>query len=72
MSLLKRTIETTINKYLESDDTKILFVWGPRGSGKTTLIDKLVSKLSIRKYNLDLVSDREKFAPPFQKLEPIV
>ncbi|PJE68537.1 hypothetical protein COU96_03255, partial [Candidatus Shapirobacteria bacterium CG10_big_fil_rev_8_21_14_0_10_38_14] len=61
--MLKRTIENNINAYLKSNEIKILFVWGPRRSGKTTLIDKFAQKLGVTKYNFDLESDREKFTP---------
>ena len=71
MILLKRTIEDSINAYLKSDEVKILFVWGPRRSGKTTLIDKLAKELGVTKYNFDLLSDREKFAPRKEVLEKI-
>ena len=72
MPLLNRAIEKVIDTYLKSDDIKILFVWGPQRSGKTTLIDKLVKELGVTKYNFDLVSDREKFAPRREVLERIV
>ncbi len=72
MIILKRTIEGTIDAYLKSDETKILFVWGPRRSGKTTLIDKLAQELGVTKYNFDLESDREKFAPRREVLERII
>ena len=72
MPLLKRAIEKIIDTYLKSDDMKILFVWGPWRSGKTTLIDKLTKELGVTKYNFDLVSDREKFAPRREVLEKIV
>ena len=72
MLTVKRTIETTINAYLHSNETKILFVWGPRRSGKTTLINKLAKELKVSKYNFDLESDREKFAPRREVLERIV
>ena len=71
MILLKRTIEDSINAYLKSDEVKILFVCGPRRSGKTTLIDKLAKELGVTKYNFDLLSDREKFAPRKEVLEKI-
>ncbi len=70
--MLKRTIENAIDIYLKSDDVKTLFVWGPRRSGKTTLIDKLAQELGVTKYNFDLESDREKFAPRREVLERIV
>lgn len=72
MNLLKRTIEDKISKYLKSNETKILFVWGPRRSGKTTLINKLAQELGVAKFNFDLQSDREKFAPRREVLEAIV
>src|SRR3989344_9388409 len=72
MPLLKRTIEDSIASYLSSGEVKILFIWGPRRSGKTTLIDKLSQNLGVTKYNFDLESDREKFAPRREILEKIV
>ena len=70
--MLKRAIEDTINTYLHNKDTKILFVWGPRRSGKTTLINKLARELGVSKFNFDLESDREKFAPRREILDRIV
>ncbi len=70
--MLKRIIEETIDKYLKSDEIKSLFIWGPRRSGKTTLLDKLAAKLKVRKYNFDLKSDRDKFAPTRDVLERII
>lgn len=72
MPILKRTIEDNIDKYLNSDEIKTLFVWGPRRSGKTTIIDKLARKLGVIKYNFDFQSDREKFAPRREVLERII
>ena len=72
MNMLKRTIEDNISKYLKGNETKILFVWGPRRSGKTTLINKLAQELKVTKFNFDLQSDREKFAPKREILETIV
>ncbi|MBI5358038.1 ATP-binding protein [Candidatus Amesbacteria bacterium] len=72
MHLLKRQIEVDIDQYLQSEDIKILFVWGPRRSGKTTIINKLTQELGVKKYNFDLLSDREKFVPRREILEAIV
>ena len=72
MSILKRAIENSIDSYLKSDDIKILFIWGPRRSGKTTIIDNYAKVLSVDKYNFDLISDREKFLPRYDVLEKIV
>jgi predicted AAA+ superfamily ATPase len=72
MQILRRQIEVDIDRYLRSENNKILFVWGPRRSGKTTIINKLSQELNVTKYNFDLQSDREKFAPRREVLEAIV
>lgn len=70
--MLKRRIEDKIGQYLKGENYKVLYVWGPRRSGKTTLLDKLAEELKVTKYNFDLESDREKFAPRREVLEKIV
>lgn len=70
--MFKRKIEDDIAKYLRSRETKSLFIWGPRRSGKTTLLDKLAKQLGVKKYNFDLESDREKFIPRRDALEAII
>lgn len=72
MVIYKRTIEETIDKHLKSDEIKTLFIWGPRRSGKTTIINKLAKRLGLSVYNFDLESDREKFEPRRDMLERIV
>ena len=72
MKMLKRSIEDAVSKYLKDKDNKILFVWGPRRSGKTTLINKFAQELRVKKFNFDLISDREKFSPRKEILEAIV
>jgi len=63
MMLLNRAIETAINTYLQSADYKIFFIWGPRRSGKTTLLKKISTSRNIPIFNFDLVSEHEKFIP---------
>src|SRR3989338_3551839 len=70
--MLKRIIENNISKYLKGNENKILLVWGPRRSGKTTLINKLAQELGVAKFNFDLQSDREKFSSRREVLETIV
>lgn len=70
--MLKRQIENTIQHYLHSEETKTLFIWGPRRSGKTTILEKLAQELGVKKYNFDLLSDREKFIPRRDVLDRIV
>lgn len=70
--MLKRAIENTIDQYLKGESYKVLYIWGPRRSGKTTLLDKFAKELQVTKFNFDLESDREKFAPRREILEKIV
>lgn len=72
IDMFKRIIEEDIDKYLKNRENKALFIWGPRRSGKTTLINKLAGELEVKKYNFDLGSDREKFAPRRDALEAII
>lgn len=61
--MFKREIEKEIKKYLISGEKKALFIWGPRRSGKTTILSKIAKELKVRKYNFDFLGDREKFVP---------
>ncbi len=70
--MFRRAIEKDIKKYIQGPETKTLFIWGPRRSGKTTILNKLATELGVRRYNFDLESDREKFAPRREVLERIV
>lgn len=72
VNILRRSIEDDISNYLASNDYKTLFIWGPRRSGKTTLINNLAKKLDVTKYNFDLASDYEKFIPRRDALEKLV
>ncbi len=62
-SMIERSVSTDIDKYLKNDDRKIFFLWGPRRSGKTTLLKKLSEELSVPRFNFDYQSDREFFEP---------
>jgi predicted AAA+ superfamily ATPase len=59
--MLKRLIEKDIQNYIEGESCRTLFVWGPRRSGKTTLLNKIASKLKLPIFNFDLISEQEKF-----------
>jgi len=69
--MLKRMIESFIESYLQGDSFKIFFIWGPRRSGKTTLLKKLSRTFSIPVFNFDLQSDAEKFVPRKEVLEKL-
>jgi len=62
--MIKRTAETFITQYLENkNNSKILFIWGPRRSGKTTLLEKVSADISVPIFNFNLLSDQEPFVP---------
>lgn len=72
MERLKRDIEKDLDKYLTGKSDKILFIWGPRRSGKTTLLKQLASKLGVRIFNFDLASDYKNFVPRREELAALV
>lgn len=63
MYMVNRFIEKNIESYLEGSDHKIFFIWGPRRSGKTTILKKLSEEIGVPAFNFDLISDRELFSP---------
>lgn len=69
--MLQRYIEKQVQDYIAGTDHKIFFIWGPRRSGKTTILKDLASKLSVPVFNFDLISDREPFVPTREALEKI-
>jgi predicted AAA+ superfamily ATPase len=69
--MIQRSIEKQIEIYLKSKDYKIFFIWGPRRSGKTTLLEKLSSEIGVPIFNFDLISDREVFTPTEAALDKI-
>lgn len=68
----KRFIEAEIDKYVSGEDRKILFIWGPRRSGKTTILENLANKLGLKVFNFDSESDREYFKPRDEVLSKLV
>lgn len=68
-----RLIEQQIDNYIrEKDNHKIFFIWGPRRSGKTTIIKKISAQLNLPLFNFDVLSDQEKFQPTRESLKKIV
>ena len=70
--MLKRVIEDKIEKYLQGEDYKTFYIWGPRRSGKTTLLKQLSKKLHVPVFNFDFSSDHERFTPARDTLEKLV
>src|SRR5258708_6071137 len=61
--MFKRTIEDKIEEYLKREDYKTFYIWGPRRSGKTTILRELAQKLGARVFNFDFSSDHNLFTP---------
>lgn len=70
--MIKRAIEKDIYEYLDSKSNKILFIWGPRRSGKTTLLKKVSLQKKIPIFDFDLLSDQEKFEAKRETLDKLV
>lgn len=72
MGMLKREIENQIGEYLQAEDYKTFYIWGPRRSGKTTLLTLLSERLKVPVFNFDFSSDHGRFAPDRETLEKLV
>lgn len=59
--MILRTIQKNINQYLNSETKKVLFIWGPRRSGKTTLLEQIKEKTGAPLFNFDYITDQELF-----------
>lgn len=70
--MFKRSIETFIEQYLHDKSDKILFIWGPRRSGKTTLLEKISREQRVPIFNFDLLTDQERFVPRREILQRLV
>lgn len=70
--MLKRAIEAEMATYLAGESQKICFIWGPRRSGKTTILENLSASLNVPIFNFDILSDRELFVPERESLAAIV
>jgi len=70
--LYKRSIDTQVEDYLKGDSNKTFFIWGPRRSGKTTLLERFSKELGVPFFDFDLETDRELFVPRRDALEKLV
>lgn len=71
--IIQRIIESDIEKFIKSKKAPyILFIWGPRRSGKTTLLNKISKKMKSPIYNFDFIDHRDKFVPYENKLNSLV
>ncbi len=70
--IFKRAIDTQVEDYLKGASYKTFFIWGPRRSGKTTLLEKLSKELRVPFFDFDLQTDKELFLPRQEALEKLV
>lgn len=70
--MFKRAIEDKLDDYLQSGDYKTFYIWGPRRSGKTTILKQLSKKLGVRIFNFDFSSDHNLFAPDRDILNKLI
>ena len=70
--MLTRLIKKQVDDYINNDDSKIFFIWGPRRSGKTTILEGISKEFSLPIFNFDLLSDKERFIPTEDALSSIV
>jgi len=71
ITMFKRAIEDKIDNYLQREDCKTFYIWGPRRSGKTTLLKQLSQKLGVRVFNFDFSSDHNLFEPDRDTLKKL-
>jgi len=69
--MYKRDIETKIDEYLQGEDYKTFYIWGPRRSGKTTILKELSKRLGVRVFNFDFTSDQRIFQPEREVLDKL-
>lgn len=69
--MLKRTVEDQIKEYLQGEDYKTFYIWGPRRSGKTTILNQLAQKLKVAVFNFDFSSDHSLFVPDRDTLDKL-
>ncbi|MBV6397411.1 MAG: hypothetical protein HFACDABA_03025 [Anaerolineales bacterium] len=69
--MFMRSIEKDIHEHLSGETHKILFIWGPRRSGKSTLLAKISAEQNARIFNFEFLSDREGFQPRREILEEL-
>lgn len=70
--VFKRSIDTQVEDYLKGESYKTFYIWGPRRSGKTTLLERLSKELGVAFFDFDLQTDRELFVPRIEALEKLV
>ncbi len=69
--MVKRELTQKLEKYISSGNHKIQFVWGPRRSGKSTILKLLSEKYGVKIFNFELVNDRQFFTNDIEVLKKL-
>lgn len=67
-----RKIQLQLEQYLSKPDKKIIFLWGPRQTGKSTILQALKDKFGGSYFNFDEVTDRRLWTPNLQALKSAI
>ena len=67
MQFINRQAEMTfLHQHFASEPNSVLFVYGPKSSGKSTLLDKVVRELDTTRYAIDFLDLRGVLIYDFQ------
>lgn len=68
----KRKIAIQMERYLKKPDKKIVFLWGARQTGKSTILKYLYEKLGGVYLNFDDLNDWRGFEPSLEQLKLLI
>ena len=66
--MIKRKLLTDLEKVISRPAKKIVFLWGPRQTGKSTILNELRQKFGGACFNFDDLNDQKLFVPERTKL----
>lgn len=67
-----RKIGMQISKYLKQPDKQVIFLWGPRQTGKSTILQKLRDEFGGAYFNFDDLADRRLWVPDMRSLRSAI
>ena len=70
--MYKRHVKYQVDEFLQDKGRRLLFIWGPRRSGKTTVLEQISQEQNAKIFNFDFVSDREYFVNRREELSNLV